>query len=92
MDKEQVRKLAHLSRLELDDAEINSLQNDLSRIVEYVNQLKEVDVDGVECMTHAVPMSLRLREDQREDVLGQTAVAESAGFENGYVRVPKIIE
>lgn len=94
IELEEVKKLSRLSRLELEEPELRALQQDLSSIVGYVKQLEEVDVDHVPCMTHAVPMTLRLREDKTDPVLGRQAVAQSVGYDKdgGYVRVPKIVE
>ncbi len=92
MKVEEVRKLASLARLSLRDEEVAALQKQLGDIVGYVDQLKEVDIDGVEPMTHAVPAVLPRREDTPIDVLGRKAVEGSAGYEDGLVKVPKIVE
>tara|TARA_Y100001934_G_C11879535_1_gene552444 strand:- start:251 stop:541 length:291 start_codon:yes stop_codon:yes gene_type:complete len=94
IELEEVKKLARLSRLDIEESELMALQQDLNSIVGYVHQLEEVNVEGVPCMTHAVPMALRLRTDEAERVLGRAAVEQSAGYDQdeGYVRVPKIVE
>ncbi len=92
MEDKDIRKLASLSQLALRDDEVQSLKADLGDIVDYVSQLSEVDIEGVEPMTHAVPALLPRREDKAEAVLGRAAVAGSAGYEDGLVKVPKIVE
>lgn len=61
---EQVRWIAHLARLELPQAELDVLQRDLSAIVDYVNQLQEVNTDAIEPLAHP----LELRNVFRDDV------------------------
>lgn len=91
-NEEDLRKVARLARLSLTDEEVKTFGNDLKRIVEFVAQLSEVDVEGVEPMSHAGDRALFLREDEAKPTLGEKCVASSAGFEDGLVRVPKIIE
>lgn len=93
LSKADVEKLARLSRLSLPEGELDGMLDQLNRIVGYVEQLSEVDVDGVEPMVHAVPTTLRHRADTaREDVVGRDALTGSAGYEDGLVKVPKIVE
>jgi len=68
------------------------MQKTLNEIVGYVENLQKVDVSGVQPMTHAVPMELSLREDAERPCIGREGLVGSAGFEDGLVRVPKIIE
>lgn len=90
---DEARKLARLSRLALGDDELEALREQLGRIVGFVEQLSEVDTDGVEPMTHAVPMALPRREDTAsDDVAGRSALQGSAGYEDGLVRLPRIVE
>ena len=84
-------KLAHLSRLALDDDDKAALKGDLDAILGYVEQLAQVDTEGVEPMTHAVPTALPRRDDVAQAVLGRRAIETSAGYEDGLVRVPRII-
>jgi aspartyl-tRNA(Asn)/glutamyl-tRNA(Gln) amidotransferase subunit C len=89
---ENVRSLSHLARLSLREDEIVSTQKTLNEIVGYVESLQKVDVGGISPMTHAVPMELSLREDAEKPCVGREGLAGSAGFEDGLIRVPKIIE
>jgi aspartyl-tRNA(Asn)/glutamyl-tRNA(Gln) amidotransferase subunit C len=90
---EQVRQIAKLARIDLSDEEIERLVPELNNILGWVEQLEEVNTDGVEPLTAVVPNKLRLREDKvtdgdcRDDVLANAPVAE-----HGFFAVPKVIE
>lgn len=90
--KSDLEKIAKLARLSLSDDEKTRLEEDLARIVSFVAQLNEVDVTDVKPMSHAKDMSLPLREDKAFETLGRECLKTSAGFEDGLIRVPKIIE
>lgn len=92
IDRSEIDHLCHLARLSVSDAEKDHLFNDLNNIVGYVERLSEVDTEGVEPMTHAQLKSLKPRADIVQPHLGRKAVEGSAGYEDGLVRVPKIIE
>jgi aspartyl-tRNA(Asn)/glutamyl-tRNA(Gln) amidotransferase subunit C len=88
-----VKKVARLSRLALDDAELAKLKGQLNAIVGYVEALQEVDVEGVEPLSHAIHMEQPRRSDEPLlDVVGRRGLAGSAGYEDGLVKVPKIVE
>src|SRR3954451_15417117 len=61
---DQVRWVAHLARLELSDAELETMTRQLSGIVDYVNQLQAVNTDGVEPLAHALEVHNVFREDE----------------------------
>ena len=90
---EQVRHIAKLARIAMSDDEIERLVPELNNILGWVEQLEEVNTDGVEPLTAVVPNKLRLREDKvtdgdrRDDVLANAPVAE-----HGFFAVPKVIE
>ena len=98
VDKETVAKIASLARIRMDDAELERLAPELSKILDWVEQLGEVDCEGVEPMTAVIPNTLRLRDDvvnadpktggdRRDDVLANAPAAE-----HGFFGVPKVIE
>jgi aspartyl-tRNA(Asn)/glutamyl-tRNA(Gln) amidotransferase subunit C len=91
-DQNELLKIAHLARLSLTADEVKRFQNELGPIVDFVAQLSEVDVTGVLPMSHAGDRSLHLCEDVSHPVLGLKCISSSAGYEDGLVRVPKIIE
>ena len=89
----EVEKIAHLARLALEPAQAADLAQDLSRILDLVDQMNAVDTTGVEPMAHPLEMSQRLRPDKvteadrREDF---QAVAPET--EAGLYLVPRVIE
>jgi aspartyl-tRNA(Asn)/glutamyl-tRNA(Gln) amidotransferase subunit C len=64
LTSEQVRWVAHLARLELTDAELETMTRQLSSIVDYVAQLQEVNTDGVEPLAHALAVHNVFRDDE----------------------------
>lgn len=84
--------VARLARLSLTNAEMDRFLNDLDRIVNFVTQLNEVNVDGVAPMSHAGDRALPLRDDVVGTTLGRESLMGSAGYEEGLIRVPKVIE
>lgn len=85
--------LCRLSRLSLSEEEKDKMGQQLERIVGYVEQLSEVDVDGVEPMYHALPMENRLREDVATEASSREEFLQNApASRNGQIIVPKVIE
>ena len=90
---EQVRHIAKLARIAMSDEEIERLAPELYNILGWVEQLGEVDTDGVEPLTAVIDQKLRLREDAvtdgdiRDDVL-----ANAPDAQHGFFAVPKVIE
>lgn len=90
---EQVRHIAKLARIAMSDEEINQLAPELNNILDWVEQLGEVDTDGVEPLTAVVEQKLRLRDDVvtqgniRDEVLANAPEAQ-----HGFFAVPKVIE
>ncbi len=64
IDIETARRVAHLARIAVDDADLPALQEDFNRILGFIEQLNEVDVEGVEPMTSVTPMRLKRRTDE----------------------------
>jgi len=90
--KADLINVARLARLSLAEEEMDRLIEDLDRIVGFVTQLSEVDVTGVEPMSYAQKQALSFREDRVFESLGRECVSSSLGFEDGLVRVPKIVD
>lgn len=91
-------KIASLARIKMGDDELDTMVPELNNILDWVEQLGEVDTSGVEPMTAVIPNTLRLRDDvvdadpltaggRREDVLANAPAAE-----HGFFGVPKVIE
>jgi aspartyl-tRNA(Asn)/glutamyl-tRNA(Gln) amidotransferase subunit C len=90
---EQVRHIAKLARIAMSDEELDRLLPELNNILGWVEQLGEVETDGVEPLTAVIDQKLRLRDDVvndgniREDVLANAPEAQ-----HGFFAVPKVIE
>ena len=92
IDLEQVRKVAKLARLELSDAEEQQFTSQLSSILEYVQQLDELDTDSVPPTTRAIEVSNITRPDQLETFTDREAILDSAPEREGdFFKVPKIL-
>lgn len=90
---EEVEEIALLARLALTAEETERLRGELGAILSYMEALQEVDVTGVEPMTHAVPMHLRVRADEVEPSLpAERAVAGAPARVDTYFEVPHIID
>jgi len=93
VDLTTVKKIAGLARLALDDDEAEALVPELNGILQWVEQLGEVDVTGVEPMTAVIPNHLRLREDVVTDGdVRDKVLANAPQAEHGFFAVPKVIE
>ena len=91
--REEVEELALLARLRLGDDEVDRLRGELSAILGYVEQLRELDTTGVEPMTHAVPISCPLREDAVAPSLTvEEALGDAPQRVDDAFAVPRIIE
>ena len=86
-----VAKMASLARIRVNDAEVQRLSADVARVIDYVELLFAVDVEGVEPMRQPAVETGPLRPDEPRPVLGVRAIAGSAGAVDGLVRVPKVI-
>ncbi len=93
IDKDTARRVAHLARIEVDEAALQPLAADLSRILDFMEQLGEVDVEGVEPMTSVTPMELKRRDDTVTDGDIQADVlANAPDAREGFFAVPKVVE
>ncbi|WP_310468431.1 Asp-tRNA(Asn)/Glu-tRNA(Gln) amidotransferase subunit GatC [Sphingomonas sp.] len=93
VDATQVRHVAKLARIAMSDAEIAALVPELNNILGWVDQLAEVDTDGVEPLTAVIEQKLRLRDDVVTDGNRRDAIlANAPGAEHGFFAVPKVIE
>ncbi len=94
IDEKTVRKVARLARLALPEARVAAMAAELNSIMAWIEQLNEVDIEGVEPMTSAVEgMSLPMREDvvtDGNDV--QRVVKNAPKSEDGFFVVPKVVE
>jgi len=91
--KEDVRKVARLSRIAVEDDRLETMAGELNGILGWIDQLNEVDIDGVEPMTSVVETSLPMREDKVTDgdKAGQV-LANAPKSDDGFFVVPKAVE
>ena len=90
---EQVRHIARLARIAMSDEEIAALAPELNNILGWVEQLGEVDTEGVEPLTAVIDLKLRLRDDVVNDGDCRDAVLANAPVaDHGFFAVPKVIE
>ena len=91
--QKEVRHIAMLSRLKLSDDEVRALARELTAILDYVNQLKEVDIEGVEPTAHAVAVNNVFRADEvRPSFDPDTALANAPDRESSFFKVPKVLD
>ncbi|MEM9494776.1 MAG: Asp-tRNA(Asn)/Glu-tRNA(Gln) amidotransferase subunit GatC [Pseudomonadota bacterium] len=97
VDKETVRKVARLARIAEPEERLEPLAKELNGILGWIEQLNEVDIEGVDAMASTVDVSLRMREDVLKD--GPTGgdqpenvVANAPKTEDQFFVVPKVVE
>ena len=92
ISKEEVKKVAHLARLELNENEINNHAEQLEKILEYIKQLEKIDTDDVPCTTRAIEVINVLRKDDKKNSDCKEEILELApSSEDKYFKVPKIM-
>ncbi len=93
VDNETVRRAAKLARIAVADEDVPGLAKELSSILDWVEQLSEVDVEGVEPMTSVTPMDLKRRTDEVTDGgIQDKILANAPDAREGFFAVPKVVE
>lgn len=93
ISREEVQQVARLARLSLTDEELERMRAQLDAILAYIDKLRELDVEGVEPTSHAVPLVNVTRDDDITPVLPPEAALANAPDRAGeFFRVPRIIE
>jgi aspartyl-tRNA(Asn)/glutamyl-tRNA(Gln) amidotransferase subunit C len=93
VDADTVRRIAHLARIAVAEEEIEPLHNELNAILAFVDQLREVNVEGVEPMTSVIPMGMKKREDNVTDGgIADDIVRNAPASEDNFFLVPKVVE
>jgi aspartyl-tRNA(Asn)/glutamyl-tRNA(Gln) amidotransferase subunit C len=93
VDAATVRRIAHLARIAVADAEVEHLKDELNAMLAFVEQLSEVDVAGVEPMTSVTPMAMKMREDVVTDGgIADDIVRNAPASEDHFFLVPKVVE
>ena len=93
LDAATVRRIAKLARIRVNEGEVATLQNELNAILGYVEQLAEVNVEGVEPLSGGARMALRQREDQLTDGdIADKILANAPDHIGNFFAVPKVVE
>jgi aspartyl-tRNA(Asn)/glutamyl-tRNA(Gln) amidotransferase subunit C len=93
LDKETVAKIAHLARIHVPQQDLAPLAGELSKILDWVEQLNKVDTNGVAPMTSVVAIQARWREDAVTDGgYPDDVLANAPEAEHGFYTVPKVVE
>ncbi len=93
VDAQTVRRIAHLARIAVADDEVERLQGEINAVLAFVEQLQEVDVEGVEPMTSVTPMKMKQRVDVVTDGgIADDIVKNAPATEDNFFLVPKVVE
>ncbi len=89
----EARKVAHLARIAVKEEDLPALAGELSAVLAFMEQLNEVDVEGVEPMTSVTPMRLKRREDVVTDGnMVDKVLSNAPDAREGFFAVPKVVE
>ena len=92
ISNEEVKKVAHLARLELNENEINKHAEQLEKILDYIKHLEKIDTDDVTCTTRAIEVINVFRKDEKKNYdLTEELLELGPSREDDYFKVPKII-
>ena len=93
LDPATVRRIAKLARIRVEESQLPQLQAELNAILGWIEQLNEVDVDGVEPLSGGAQMALKLREDSVTDGgIAELVLANAPDRADDFYAVPKVVE
>jgi aspartyl-tRNA(Asn)/glutamyl-tRNA(Gln) amidotransferase subunit C len=93
VDARTVRRIAHLARIAVADDEVEDLKAELNAILAFVEQLSEVNIEGIEPMTSVTPMAMKKREDRVTDgEIPDLVVKNAPARQDHFFVVPKVVE
>ncbi len=93
IDIETARKVAHLARIKVDEDRLPALAQEFSNILDFIEQLNEVDVNDVEPMVSVTPMRLKRRDDVVTDGgYPEKILSNAPDAREGFFAVPKVVE
>jgi aspartyl-tRNA(Asn)/glutamyl-tRNA(Gln) amidotransferase subunit C len=93
VDADTVRRIAHLARIAVADSEVENLRGELNAILAFVEQLQEVNLEGIEPMTSVTPMAMKKRADVVTDGgIAEDVVKNAPASEDNFFLVPKVVE
>ena len=92
INKEEVKKVAELARLELNENEINNHAEQLEKILGYIKQLEKIDTDNIPCTTRAIEVTNSFRKDENKNYDNTEELLDLApSREDDFFKVPKIM-
>jgi aspartyl-tRNA(Asn)/glutamyl-tRNA(Gln) amidotransferase subunit C len=93
IDLETAARVARLARIRVDEDDLPALAQEFNAILGFIEQLQEVDVDGVEPMTSVTPMRLKRRDDTvTEGGMADSVLSNAPDAREGFFAVPKVVE
>ncbi len=93
ISRSEVRQVAHLARLYIDEDRLDDIASELSAIIEFMAQLEEVDIENVDPMTSVTPVELKKRVDEvTTGGFPERILANAPAAEEGFFTVPKVVE
>lgn len=93
VDADTTRRIAHLARIAVKDEQVPHLQGEINAVLAFVEQLVDVNVDGVEPMTSVAPMAMHRRADVITDGdIVEAVMANAPAAEDNFFLVPKVVE
>lgn len=93
IDEDQVRQVAQLARIGLSDQQVEHNKNSLSNILEFIEQMKQVNTDNIEPMSHPLDVTQPLRADEATETNQREQMQKIApNVQDGLYLVPKVIE
>ena len=93
VDRDTVRRIARLARLAVDEDQVAHMESELNALLAWVEQLQEVDIEGVPPMTSVVAQRLKMREDTVTDGgYPQDLMKNAPQAEDNFFVVPKVVE
>lgn len=93
INKDQIKYLSLLSRMDIQESEINDVEEKLTKIIDFVDQLQSIDTDEIQPMAHPLNQSQRLRADKVIEENNRDKIQKNTeSTERGMYIVPKVIE
>ena len=93
VDADTVRRIAHLARVAVPESDVEHLRGELNAILAFVEQLQQVNIEGVEPMTSVTPMAMKKRADLVTDGgIADDIVKNAPQSHDNFFLVPKVVE
>ncbi|MDX5325139.1 MAG: Asp-tRNA(Asn)/Glu-tRNA(Gln) amidotransferase subunit GatC [Bacteroidota bacterium] len=90
--REEIEKLAHLSRLQLNDAALHQMEVDMNKMLSFVDKINELEIENVEPLTYMTEEVNVLRKDEtRHDITHEEALKNAPDADSDYFKVPKVM-